>query len=428
MTGSTLRRATTLCAFALLAAGAVAGTAEAAPTTATSLSIRSLHDAVDPQGSDTISGVLDAGQTAVAGQPVLLESRAPGGSFSQIGSQNTGNDGSVAFTVTPAGKTDYELVYSGNDTYQPSQSAVVTVNVRTPTSLSIRSSKSLIDPGQSDSISGTLLNNSNAPLAGQSVQLQSHAPGKAWSIAVTKTTDGNGFVAFTVSPRHTTLYMLVFRATNDFSRSHSGVVTLRVRRAASLSIRIFRSSINPGGTDAITGVLRVGSTTLGNRTVLLQSRPGSNHDWQTVQSKQTGAHGFVRFLVSPKVTKQYRLVFRTTQNFYRAISAVVTVIVRKPSSLSIRSAHDTLSQGQSDTISGVLLGAGHPLADRTVVLYERKAGARAWAAEATQQTGSNGGVSFTVTPPNPKEQYMLVFHTHPYYLPCHSGVVTVSVS
>lgn len=298
----------------------------------------------------------------------------------------------------------------------------------TATSLSIRSSHSLINPGQSNSISGTLLDSSNQSLANETVQLQSHLPSQDWTVAAEKATNSNGFVAFTVSPRRTTLYQLVFRASGNYARSHSGVVTLQVRRAASLSIRLFRSSINPGGTDAISGVLKAGGSTLADKTVLLQSRGHSSDSWSTQASKQTGSHGYVRFLVSPSATRQYRMVFRTTQNIYRAVSAVVTVIVRKPSSLSIRSAADTVAQGQSDTISGVLLGAGQPLADRTVVLYERQAGTSSWTAEATQQTTSNGGISFTVTPPNAKEQYMLVFHTHPYYLPCHSGVVTVSVS
>lgn len=60
--------------------------------------------------------------------------------WSVVGSHTTGTKGAVAFTVTPASapsRVQYMLAFNGDTTYAASHSAIVTVTVKYPTSLSI---------------------------------------------------------------------------------------------------------------------------------------------------------------------------------------------------------------------------------------------------------------------------------------------------
>ena len=110
-------------------------------------------------------------------------------------------------------------------------------------------------------------------------------------------------------------------------------------------------------------------------------------------------------------------------------SPAVTVLVRKPSSLSIRAAKDSVPAGTADTISGTLLAqGGSALAGRTVTLVSRHAGSSdAFTTVSSATTNDHGFASFTVTPAAATD-YEIVFGGGDRYDGCHSGVVTVAVS
>ena len=95
------------------------------------------------------------------------------------------------------------------------------------TSLSIRASASTIKPGKSAVVSG-VLKQGTKDLAGEVVFLDGAAPGKKFVVVATSVTNKNGAVAFTVRPRTTQRYDLVFKGTSKLAASHSGVVTIKV--------------------------------------------------------------------------------------------------------------------------------------------------------------------------------------------------------
>ncbi|MDT7548822.1 MAG: hypothetical protein QOE84_1216 [Actinomycetota bacterium] len=322
--------AKTLCRTAAVVAVAgvmLTGAATAASATdkaATSLSIR----LVNAQNSSTISGSLHQGSAPVQGAVVSLAAEPAGATrFTVVRSDHTGQNGGVAFSVSPAKTTRYRLVFSGDASRLASHSGVVSVrgDGRMASSLSIRSALSSINPGGKDNISGVLRGNGHV-LAGRHVDLVAGSPG-SWRTLGTKTTGQHGWVGFTVSPAATQHYMLVFRGGSSFRPSRSGIVTVIVRKATSLSIRSGASSVAPGGSTTISGVLLSEGNAVAGRTVSLLSRPASGGDWAVVQTATTGDHGGVDFTVSPTSKTQYELHFATTPRFLRSTSGVVTVDV-----------------------------------------------------------------------------------------------------
>ena len=100
----------------------------------TSLSIRAVHGAVRPGGSDTIAGSLAvAGSGSAAGRTVTLEAKPMGtDDFVPVGDTTARTHGGVRESVTPDVTTRYRWHYAGDTDARQSYSGVVSVRVRTP--------------------------------------------------------------------------------------------------------------------------------------------------------------------------------------------------------------------------------------------------------------------------------------------------------
>ena len=140
--------------------------ADEATRAATSLSIRTVHSAVRPGGSDTVTGHLGiAGPLSSAGRTVTLEAKPMGtDSFTPVGTATAGHRGGLRESVMPDVTTRYRWHYAGDTDARPSVSGIATVRVRTPqhpaqridTSLSIRAVHRVVKPNGSDLIRGHL--------------------------------------------------------------------------------------------------------------------------------------------------------------------------------------------------------------------------------------------------------------------------------
>jgi hypothetical protein len=296
---------------------------------------------------------------------------------------------------------------------------------RAHTSLSIRAATASINPGGGDFISGNL-NSPKGHVAGRWIHLLAKPNGSTtWSQLKMHRTAFRGHVGFQVTPTVSTRYRLAFDG-NKFQRgSQSGVVSVRVRNTTSLTIAVSATSIAPGASDTVSGVLSLGGTPLAGDTVKLLGRHNP-HGFAKLASATTAVDGSVSFTVTPAVTTQYVLVFNKTSTAGYARSAVATVHVLRPSSLSIR-AKANVKKGV-EIISGNLRGAGHALAHRKVILQDMPAGGSSWTTVATHRTNHNGGVAFTEPAPTSNENYQLVFAGGGLFDGCQSGVVTVNVS
>jgi hypothetical protein len=97
------------------------------------------------------------------------------------------------------------------------------------------------------------------------------------------------------------------------------------RLATALSIKSSTPVARHNRTVArIGGQLTSGMTPLRFKAVWLQ-RQGPKGNWFVVQGERTHRHGWVVFRVHERKTTNFRLVFRGSANFKRAVSAAVTV-------------------------------------------------------------------------------------------------------
>jgi hypothetical protein len=294
------------------------------------------------------------------------------------------------------------------------------------TSLSIREAHQAINPGGSDAVIGAL-HSRRGHVGGRLVELLAKPSGATtWTMAAKHRTARHGRIAFEVTPTVTTRYRLAFLGNPLQRASRSGVVAVRVRtNSTSLTIAVGASSINPGDSDTVNGVLSLDGSALAGDTVILRGRHG-DHGFAKLGSQVTAADGSVSFSVTPAVTSHYVLVFRKTATDNGARSAVATIHVVRKSSLSIR-ARANAKKGV-ELISGDLRGFGHALAHRMVTLQDRPDGTSTWTTVATHRTGHNGGVNFSVAAPTSSEDYQLVFAGGAQFSGCQSGIVTVTVS
>jgi hypothetical protein len=319
--------ATAVAAAALLMAAGTASTAYAAGKLPTTLTATDSKAMIMLGQSDLITGTLKSGSTALAGQVVLLE-RFVNGKLVPTQNDVTGGAGHVFYTVKPSKTTSYELVFLGTAKFDASHSNVVTVAVvkpaKAPTTLTATESKTTIDRGQSDLITGTLLSGTN-PVADQVVLLERFVNGKLVPTQ-NDVTGGAGHVFYTVNPSKTTSYELVFLGTAKFDASHSNVITVVVVKApTSLTATESKATITPGQTDVITGTLLSGTKPVTDQVVSLERLV--NGKFVTVQVGLTGGAGHVFFSVMPSKTTSYELAYLGTDFFDASHSNVVTVVV-----------------------------------------------------------------------------------------------------
>ena len=404
----------------------IATTAFAETKVATNLSIREARQMILLGQSNVISGQLRArGIGALANAPVQLLARTINATdWTAAGNAKTNDRGVARFQVSPSETTRYELSFAGDDAHFPSQSGVVRTEVadHVPTAIGIDVSPHSISPGESATITGRLhltrRTRHPRPVPNQQVTLKQQAADQTWQAVATATTNDRGVVHFTVTPAATTPYAIFFDGTDRLGASHSRTVTVWVGQPTNLSITTSATSVNPGETVSVQGVLTQSGQPFGGQTVELRARPAHRHvTFTTVATGTTATDGSVSFTPTPDVDTVYRLLFRHTDTAATAVSPPAGVMVRRPTSLSIRA--------EGDTIRGALFGPrNNPLPGRTVTLQSSPAGAGTWNDVGSDQSGDHGGVAFTVSPTSPTD-YRLVFAETPRFQACQSGVVTV---
>jgi len=319
MTPTAIRRrllpaavATATGALTVGAAVVVPAAAQAASRFHTSLSIRSVHQAVQSGGRDTITGVLLAHGHALPSRTVTLQDKAAGSdTWANEDAASTNRHGRVGFVIHPTQTARYRLVYAGSEVFAPSRSGVVSVTVKPPrpaTTLTIAVAQATIDAGQSDTVTGKLTDANGQPLSGDTVALRHRPAGAKQSHRLaTSTTASDGTVSFTVTPKVTNVYRLVFGGTSDEAPSISQPARVVVRGGSSLSIDVRAKG---DGSLLISGVLRGSGRPLAGRPVTLQSAASPSGTFSDVATKQTGKHGYVAFAQpAPTAETCYRLTF-----------------------------------------------------------------------------------------------------------------------
>jgi hypothetical protein len=427
-----LRHAAALAALttATVTAGGLVATTTAGATekTATSLSIREARQLILVGNDNRISGQLRAnGHGALAGATVELLKKLPNAtSWTAVRSKATNTNGVVAFIVSPRRTARFELAFAGDAAHFATHSGVVTTTVvrRLPTAIDASAAPNSISPGGSADIRGRLhLARSTGhprPLPDRTLTLEQRNADGTWTAIGTRTTNAHGVVHFTVSPTQTTRYALFFHRTRHLRGTRSNGVTVFVGQRTALSITQSAGSVNPGQAVTISGVLTENGSALAGKTVELRARPVGSNTATTAATGTTASDGTVAFSPVPAADTIYRLLFRHTDADATALSPAAVVLVRRPTSLSIRF--------DGSAVRGTLFGPhNNGLADKLVTLQSSPAGADTWSDVGSKRTGPHGGVGFAVAPATATD-YRLVFAATPRYQACQSGTVTVGGS
>jgi hypothetical protein len=243
MTLTPLRRSVAVVAVVAGTAGVAALPATASADTgraATSLSIRTLKDAIRPGGTDTVAGTLAvAGPLTGAGRTVTLEARPAGtDGFTPVGDAVAGEHNGVREDVSPAVTTRYRWHYLGDADTRPSYSGVATIRVRTPqhpptriaTTLSIRATSHLVGLDGSDVVKGRLRAGRVALRHRPVILISRTGDATDWTFEGVQRTHRYGAVAFRVTPAQGAAYRLVFLGTALLQPARSAVVRVATGR------------------------------------------------------------------------------------------------------------------------------------------------------------------------------------------------------
>jgi hypothetical protein len=213
----------------------------------------------------------------------------------------------------------------------------------------------------------------------------------------------------------------------------AGAATAATTHAAAktpttLSITESRTTIYPGQSDRIGGTLLTGTKPVAGKVVYLYDYSTSAHKWVSVAGEYTGSAGRVTFVVTPRHTISYELVYHGSSTLAGSHSGSATVlVVRQSTTLSATESAAVTAPDQSDVITGALLSGTVPVAGQSVRIYRYVASDHQWVLHDEATTSSAGTVAFTVTP-GATDYYQLVFEGSSADGPSHSGVVTVVVT
>jgi hypothetical protein len=209
--------------------------------------------------------------------------------------------------------------------------ATSTTPVKAPTTLTVVSAKAKIIVGQKDVLTGTLLTGTK-PVARQVVRLYRYnAEAKKWILNEADVTGSRGHVFFTVKPKFTSTYELVFRGSARFAASRSNHVTVVVlpvfRAPTSLSAVAAEGTITAGQKDVITGTLLTGTKPAVRQVVRLYRFSVKANKWILTEADVTGSLGHVFYTVKPAANTSYELVFLGSAHLRPSRSNVVTITV-----------------------------------------------------------------------------------------------------
>ncbi len=176
---------------------------------------------IDRGETTTVSGtVTDAGAPVVGGTVKLFAHPAGSTQVHLVGTATTAADGTVGLTDTPAVTMVYRLRLVASTEHPAALSDRARVDVRIPTSLSIRGRRTATDYV----VSGELRGGGHA-LAHRTVTLLAQAPGSdTWTEAGTDVTNRDGVARFHQPSVAGTGYRLAYAGGPRFAPSTSGTV------------------------------------------------------------------------------------------------------------------------------------------------------------------------------------------------------------
>jgi len=113
------------------------------------------------------------------------------------------------------------------------------------------------------------------------------------------------------------------------------------------------------------------------------------------------------------------------------VAPALAATAAKPTSLTLKASHTSVAPKAKDTLTATLRSGRTAVANESVKLEKRAAGAKSWTLVSAKTTNAKGQTSWSVVPgtkKGQKEQYELVFSGNKSYKASHSSIITVTVS
>ncbi len=206
----------------------------------------------------------------------------------------------------------------------------------------------------------------------------------------------------------------------------AGAAGATVKKApTTLTLMEQHAIIKPGQADLLIGTLLSGAKPVIGRAVTLDRLVAGKP--VVVETRKTVAHGHVFFIVKPRMTTRYQVVFAGSPLHDGSRSNIATVVVVPPraaTQLSIVESKTSIKRGGWAVISGTLMSHRKALPGQRVWLCVIGKGRPACRnAESTNRLGR----VFFIVRPGVTTRYQLRYGGSAMYLPTHSGVVTLVV-
>ncbi|RLV47772.1 hypothetical protein D9V37_16705 [Nocardioides mangrovicus] len=204
--------------------------------------------------------------------------------------------------------------------------------------------------------------------------------------------------------------------------------------ATSISIRSLQATVQPGGTDTITGDLAVAGGSGAGRTVSLEAHTPGTSGYAPVGTSVAGTNGGVSLQVTPDVTTLYRWHYDGATDARPSSSGTVRVVVsekthhahRLGTTLSVRATKRAIGPNGTAIVRGHLRSGRVGLPNRQVLLLGHRSGQSGWHFVNIARTGAHGGIAFHVRPGR-TTAYRLQYLGSQVFRPSHSGTVRVHV-
>lgn len=349
--------------------------------------------------SETIFGEIYHDEEPFEGATVRLMSSTDGIDWTEVTTRVVPNWGGVGAPVSPVVTTHYRWdfvdVFGG---WPAASSPVTTLTVKRPTSLSISASSTTITSGDPVTLGATLTTEGTPARDRALVLRQSTDGGTTWVDAASVLTGSNGTAQVTRAPSVTTRYRWHFLGSDTLEPAMSDTRTITVRKRTTITANVAPTVIDYGETATVGGLLTVGGPA---------APPGLRVElWTATQtgaftlygSTITGADGRLSTTVAPTQLRRYQWRYGGGEGIASSISPIVTVSVRRPTSLTMSATPLALLAGRSTTFTTSLRSAGNPMANAPVLLERSTDGGTTWTRVVTRTTDVAGAASYVHVP------------------------------
>jgi outer membrane protein assembly factor BamB len=353
--------------------------------------------------SASIEGSLtDPNGTGIPGQTIYLEYSADGLTYNLLASVTTLSDGSYSYPWSPsAGSYTIRVNFTGNDNYTGSSCTTSLIVNRASTTITISIDPSTTLCGDTTIINGTLQDEYNTPLSGQTIKLEFSADGGAsWNTIVTINTLTDGSYSYLWTPQEVGSYLIRAKYAGAFNYKPSKETTsLTVVKGSSSAITILSATtVTYGQGVTISGVV---SPPISDGTITLQWSI-DNTDWNVIASGTPSDGIFTETWTPPYIGIFYmRALWSGNLNYNGSTSLSITLTVTKvSSSIVVLISSSTISYGQTVTITGTI----SPTTDGTVTL-EYSVDGSTWLVIASELS-SSGSYTSPWKPPHVGNYYI----------------------